>query len=445
MRVLVVAPEYPPHTGGGILKYYNLLAEAWAATGVDVTVLVSTPYSSFDGYERNGVAVRFVPLADVQRRAAKLSHLAQAPQFRQWLAAGLAAAEWVRQYGDAFDVVETTDFGLLFAPLVCLESRPPVLVKLHGSLGQISEHETIAPAAQLDFALARLIEQVCLPAADGLCAYSPANASEWSRRLGVEVAFIPPSLAIPEQTDSPSDSAFTGVVVGRVQPWKGPEVVCRAVELMQLGADSEFRIAWVGRDTNSAPDGQSMSAWLTKTYPGVWGSRVVPIGTRTAPQVASLQSSVRFCVVPSLWDTFNFTLAESMSLRAVTVGSTGAGASYLIENGSSGLTFEAGDATQAAAALEEAWRLDRRGRDSIGDAARETVIRELDPGTVAERNLRCLSDLVGKPCASRPGPWVRGFLSEGESAGSLDFLNNVGIRDLVAHLGERATRKIKGK
>ena len=45
VRVLIVTPEYPPHAGGGILKYYRALAPALARQGCQVTVLVAAPTS----------------------------------------------------------------------------------------------------------------------------------------------------------------------------------------------------------------------------------------------------------------------------------------------------------------------------------------------------------------------------------------------------------------
>src|SRR5689334_11428042 len=98
MRVLLVTPEFPPHAGGGILKYYALLAEAWSAAGARVSVIVATPYSAFDDYVTSGIPVHFVPLAAVDRHADHLTHLAAAPTYRRWIAAGLAAADWVRAH-----------------------------------------------------------------------------------------------------------------------------------------------------------------------------------------------------------------------------------------------------------------------------------------------------------------------------------------------------------
>jgi len=62
------------------------------------------------------------------------------PELQRHLAAAWAA--WERANGGAgFDVTETTDWGLLFIPWIVEESRPPVLVQLHGSIGQIDFHD----------------------------------------------------------------------------------------------------------------------------------------------------------------------------------------------------------------------------------------------------------------------------------------------------------------
>jgi hypothetical protein len=167
MRLLVVTPEYPPHSGGGILKYYALMTAAWQAAGARVSVLVTSPYFEVDDHTlRDGIAVYGIRAAEIERYASRLTHLATAPIFRRWIAAGLAATDWIRDRRDDFDVIETTDFGLLFAPIVSMTDRPPLMVKLHGSLGQISRHEPLTSSTELDYALARLTESTLLPSAE---------------------------------------------------------------------------------------------------------------------------------------------------------------------------------------------------------------------------------------------------------------------------------------
>jgi glycosyltransferase involved in cell wall biosynthesis len=444
MRVLVVTPEFPPHTGGGILKYYDLLVPHLVRAGADVTVLVATPFSAFDDYVTpDGVSVRFVPLPEVERHAGRLAHLEAASVYRRYVAAGLAAADIVSSLADRLDLVATTDFGLLFAPLLTLDSRPPVVVSMHGSLGQIAEHEPIEPKASLDCSLAQLTEAILLPSADSLVAYSPANAEEWRMRLGRQVALLPVPLDLPQPHDGDA-AGFPGLVAARVQAWKGPQVLCEALALLEDRRPADLRIAWVGRDTSTASGGASMQQWLAHAYPGVWGSQVVPLGQRPHADTRRLQASARYIVVPSMWDTFNYTVAESMAAGSVTIASSGAGASYLIDHGVNGYRFDPLDPAQLAERLLEAHGLDAGARRRIGDAARETVVARLDPQAAAEATLEHFAEVSRRRMtAVRPVPWVRGFIEgTNDAIGEDAFLENVGIRTLGRHLGRRLLRRL---
>jgi glycosyltransferase involved in cell wall biosynthesis len=444
VRILFVIPEFPPHRAGGIARHYALLAGALAEAGATVSVLVTSPFSEFSAYvTAAGVPVSFVALSAVERHAARLPHLGAAPLFRRWIAAGLAAGEIVAANGQAFDIIETTDFGLIFPALLALRNRPPVVVKMHGSLGQISEYQPVPPHSSLDYALARVTEESLLPLAEGLHAYSPANAEEWAARLGTAVDFIDPPLTLPEAIER-TPSEFSGLVTGRVQTWKGPDVLCRAIEGLQQRAPDDMKIAWVGRDTMSAPDGGSLSAWLSQRYPAIWGSRVVPIGEEPFDAVERRRASVRYVVVPSLWDTFNYTLAESMAAANVVVGSTGAGASYLIDPGVNGFACAAGDAEALGETLLEAHHTGPDRRTNIGHCARETIAHHLAPDIVAANTLAAMQRAVSRGKQVRqPGPWLREFyMPSNEVASGQAFLENVAITDLTRHLGQRLARKV---
>lgn len=443
MHLLIITPEFPPLSAGGLLKYYDVMTAEWVAAGARVTVLVANPFASYADYDRDGLAVRFAPLDRVNWNADRLTHLAAAPIYRRWIASGLAAREWVSRHGDDVDLIETSDFGLLFAPILTMSDRPPVVVTLHGSIGQIGSHEPARPAEELDQSLARLTEAVCLSHVDGLHAYSPMNGGEWTSALGRSVTVLPPAVAIPPAIGPHDSIDFSALVVGRIQAWKGPELLCKACRL--LGSDaSRVRIAWVGRDTNSGPAGQSMSGWLAERYPDVWGHRVVPIGQRSSEEVAALQSGIGIAVVPSLWDTFNFTLAEAMGVGCVTLGSTGAGASHLIHDRVSGWRFSPDDPAALAECLAAAHAMTPVARAEMGAAARETIARELAPPIAAARVMDAFRTIARGGRTSALPPAAMSFFEPGATrqVGS-DFLENVSMRELTRHLLGRLSRKFR--
>jgi glycosyltransferase involved in cell wall biosynthesis len=444
LRVLIVTPEFPPHRGGGISKYYELLAAALAEAGATVTVLVASPFSAHEDVTTpQGADVRFVRLEQVEDLVAGLTQFAAAPMFRRWMGAGRAAAEFVQQRVNHFDVIETVDFGLLFAPIIALADRPPVSVTLHGSIGQIAEHEPVAPGSALDSTLSRLTEAVMLPLADRLQALSPLNAQEWQQRLGADIDVIPPPF-MPRR-NTPRPTRYSGLVAGRIQAWKGPDLLCRAIAAMGSTVPTDLCIAWAGRDTATAPGGTSLSAWLGEQYPEIWGTRIVPIGQQPPDAVTSLLASVRYVIAPSTWDTFNYTIVESMAAGRTTIASAHAGASFLVEPGVNGYRCDPKSAEELASTVITAHQATTAQRETMGDAAQATIRRALNPAAVAGAVAAALSAIS----ANRHTPvnsLIRDFFTGAVGAGveaPTAFLENVGIRELASHLGHRLARKVR--
>jgi len=443
LRVLIVTPEFPPHRGGGISKYYELLAGALAEAGATVTVLVASPFSAYDDVTTpQGVDVRFVPLEQVESSAAGLTQFASTPMFRRWMAAGRAAAEFVRQRANHFDVIETADFGLLFAPIIALADRPPVSVTLHGSIGQIAEHEPAAPGSALESTLSRLTEAVMLPLADRRQALSPLNAQEWKQRLASDVDVIPPPFVA--RRSSPQATRYSGLVAGRIQAWKGPELLCRAIAAMGSNVPEDLCIAWAGRDMPISPGRTSLSESLGEHYPDVWGRRIVPIGPQAPDALATLLASVSYVIAPSAWDTFNYTIVEAMAAGRVAIASTYAGASFLVESGVNGYRCDPTSADDLASAVLTAHQATPVQRETMGDAARATIRKALNPVTVAGSVAGALSMMSAGNRTTSVNPLIRDFFT-GALGGEAPtaFLENVGIRDLAAHLGHRLARKVR--
>lgn len=440
MRLLLATAEYTPHAAGGIARYYETLTAALARNGWDVTVVVASPFSDgFDSYEHDGVHVHSVSTSDVNRRSADMPQLSAVPVFRRAIAAARAAHELAGTLGP-FDVIETTDFALQFVPFVLDESSARVVVQCHGSMGQVADHEPRRADVELDQALARLTESTLLALADDVQTYAAPNAREWSDRLGrhVRVALPPFDGGSEEEAWHPSGPAL---VVGRIQPWKGPEVLCRAWRL--LPEKSRARVLWAGRDTPAAPDGGSYDAWLRRHYADVWGPVIEPIGQKASEEIRHLQRRARLVIVPSEWDVFNFTTVEAMSSGALVLCSDGAGARGLVEHGRTGFVFRAGDAEGLARILHEALTLSPAEASAMGRNARAEIAARLDPDAIARERIGIYTDLIGAPPRKRAPDWVRGFFQGAPSARvGLAFLDQIPIRDLSRYLGERVGKRV---
>jgi glycosyltransferase involved in cell wall biosynthesis len=445
MRILLVLPEFPPQYGGGIATYYVELVPALASHGHDVDVLVG---SAFTGQrprrDEDGYSVEFLDVERRQQASEEFAAYEAVPPLRRSLAAAWALFQQGGG-GEDYDVVETTDFGLLFLPWVTSENSPPVLVQLHASNGQVDAHEPKKGEA-LQGHLTRLLEVQGLSCADGLQTYSQANARSWNKRLGREVRYCPPPLRSTPQSNiqaGPVNTEATGFVAGRIQYWKGPTVLCEAQA--QFGEKAP-RIDWAGRDTGYRAAGQSMSNYLADAYPTVWEQSIHPIGQIRPEEVKKRQQAARFVVVPSIWDVFNYTVVEAMREGTVTICSEGAGASDLIEDGQNGFTVPAEDDEALAGAIRKTLTLSPEGRKEIGDAGRETVRQTLAPGLIARRRIETYADVQECEGLNRDGTWLSEAIRPNGRfevpSGRLSFLDQLPLRDIGRYLAQRVWEKV---
>lgn len=446
VRVLFVIPEFPPQYGGGIAAYYGTLVPAIAAEGHKVDVLVGSMYTNNrPSWEGDGYTVEFLDVERRRRAFERFTAYEVIPPMRRTLAAAWALFQQT-DGGAEYDVVETTDFGLLFLPWTTAEEAPPTIVQLHGSEGQIDAREPKAGSA-LQGHLTRLLEIQGLSRADALQTHSRSNVRHWSQRLDREVGYMPPPLSPQRPADSVSstlDTEAVGFVAGRIQYWKGPTVLCEAQA--RLGDDAPL-IDWAGRDMDYGAVKQSMSSHLERTYPDVWRKTVRPIGQISPENVSRHQRAAEFVVVPSIWDVFNYTAVEALREGAVVICSDGAGACDVIEHGRSGFVFPSKNEERLAEAIRDVLSLSEGERKEIGQAGRESVQEILSPQRIARKRSQKYKHLVrDEKDASTENPWLTEAIRPGgefEIKGrTLAVLDQLPLRELTSYLGRRIWEKL---
>lgn len=445
MRLLYIIPEYVTNAGGGIITFYRHFLPLLAAQGHQVRVIVGSGVVAEHAPKPvtiDGVSVETLDHALLDRYHARFARYAALPGLRRFLAGAWAMREQAG-FGEGYDLVEAADWGLLFLPWV-VEQGPPLVAQLHGSMGQIDLHDPVR-GEEVQGNLIRLLERDGIVNASSAQTLSHTNAGFWQRQSGRAVDRILPAWQPLLPQDASVKKTARGLVVGRVQKWKGPEVLCQALRL--LGAKAPA-IDWLGRDTPYQSRDIKTSDHLRQTWPDVWGSAVSHLPQQSFEQTARLQAQAAFMVVPSLWDTFNFTCVEAMGAGTPVVCSTGAGASELIEDGANGFVFENGSAESLAAALERMLGLGEAARRELAEAGRQTVLRELEPARVCGLRLAAYERLVqaGPAKALPQDDWLRLACAPGEtdSLGALDFLDHLPLRSLVEYSVSRSLKKLRG-
>ena len=441
MRILILTPEFAG-SGGGITTFYRTLAQRYRACGIEVSVIEGSGVHAAEHVapaDMDGVNVEVLERTRLDAWVAKFDHFEAMPSLRLHLAAAWGMWEQAN-FGRDFDVVEACDWGLLFVP-PAVEASRPLVVQCHGSVGQISVHDPVE-GEESGSIMTRLLERACMAVAQRVQTLNRSNATFWHEESGREVASIYPGWSRKPLSGTNSLSG-RGLAVGRVQRWKGPQILCEALKL--LGARAPV-VDWVGRDTVWGARQSSSAARLSTDYPEIWGRKIIQHPQITPAEVAIRQQCALFNLVPSTWDVFNFTAVEAMSSGRPAIVSTGAGASELIEDGVNGFLFPSGDAEGLARVLDRVLSESPERLAEIGHAAQETVRSALDPEEIAKKRITAyqaaIDEFAGKP-AIPVGGWLGDICRPTQPLQThMAFLESFPLRHLAKHVADRAARRI---
>ncbi|REJ77064.1 MAG: glycosyltransferase family 1 protein [Acidobacteria bacterium] len=356
MRICIAASEFPPVFGGGIATFYGNLADLLSSAGHEVSVLTDVPAepARFDDDA--------LPYT-VKRLSLRTGRPATGDDYRRALEAE----------GGAFDVIEAADYSGLGVHLPGLQ--PALAITCHGTVGQVDHHSGRTEPPRKN-RLRSHHELLALLTADEVNCHSPANQEDWQRFLGRRPMFSrAPYLAGESRENSKLSEAIDSDLelfgVGRLNNWKGVLELAEAVDRVRA-TGLRVRLKWVGRDQDAPEEGiRSVLEHLRTSRPRFFHEAFEWQQSATPSEVRSAHLSCHAAVVPSRWDTFNFTAVEALDCSAPLIVSRGAGASYLCRPDENALVVDARSVDQLTDAII---RLrDPSLRQRIGRAGKRTV------------------------------------------------------------------------
>ncbi len=441
MRLLLLTPEFSAF-GGGIATFYRPFLQAMSTQGVSIRVVEGSAMATAN--ERNaglidGVQTEQLETGRLSAWHQRLGSLSATPILRRHLAAAWAMWEQACE-GPDFDIVEATDWGLLFVPPVIAQTHPTV-VQAHGSCGQISTHDPILGDEPSEM-LMRLIESAVLPKATEIQTSSNSNAAFWQAETGRDIQVLRPAVAAIEATPHTVRPSSRGLVVGRVQCWKGPDTLCEALRL--LGREAP-QIDWIGREVPWRSRDVAAGDHLAQQYPEIWGTLIAHRPPLPPPEIALRQAAASFNLVPSKWDVFNLTAIEALQSGRPTIVSSGAGASELIEDGRSGFVFQAGEAEGLAQAIKRATDLSPDEQLKMAHAAAMLVKAHFAPDLIANEHESAYRRAISTFSAGtvRVSEWVAQVCSPASNLeNESQFLEQFPIRMIADHLAKRLYRRV---
>lgn len=442
MKILFILPEYYPHSGGGISTYYQHYIDALKPHCDGIKVIVGSGYvQGTDKFTHNGVEVEYLEPALYKQQLEKFTRYNLLPEYRNNIAAAWAMWEQAAA-GDGFDIIECTDFGLGFVPWI-IHHKKPVIIRLHGSAGQIALHENDYEAGLTTDANMHT-ELALLPLCDSLLTHSQANRNFWLSVLPqANIAHLKPIYHL-SNTQPPVPLQLRdnwGLVAARVQKWKGPEILCQAMRLLK----TDIKIKWHGRDT---PFDKKLSTkqYLSKQYADIWGKHILHSPSVPNKEVLTLQQQTKFGIVPSLWDMFNFACLEFMAAGTPLICADGAGASELIEHGINGYKYAADTPIALANCIEMVVSLNEADHHKMGLAAQQTITNQLSASSLIPAYIDEYNRIKDTFTIKKSNVILNKLYLPSAPEDSLsDILNKQPLMLIMNYVKKRVLKKLKGK
>jgi len=437
-------------TSGGISTYYATLADLLAESGHEVTVLTV----GHEGHDRGTSGIEVIGLdRTVTNRFEQLVRVFD-PELHGALhriAVGLAFRDWLRSNAERKGIMllEAPEYGGAASFLLEM-GLPAMVVTCHGSLGQVLQHNGRVHLQAADRLVVSL-EHIALACGDEIICHTDAAREHWGSYLGRVPRLATAPLRLPADSSRVwvERDDLLGVAVGRLQLWKGP---ITAIESLKLCLERGMHVIlhWVGRDTPTAPMGGSMKRYLEQHYPSLWGSSFVWTEDLSPHEVRSLQARADFALVPSNWDTLNYTAIEAMSVGTPLIITESAGASYLCRQGDNAIVVPPEDPLTMADAIQSLGQ-DIALRKKLGRKGRDTVIRVFSREKVVQERLDVYMSALQrhqyrstKPYyTSLLNPFVLEWFRAAELATDEACLTRISGRKLVGGALRKLLRRVK--
>lgn len=331
MTICIATNIYFPSTGG-IPSYYKYLSDILISFGHRVIILTIDETGEEDSYQKNEL------LAIVTLRKSYQHYLSSYKKYfrpgsytaYKWIAMGYAMRDWLlkNHKEHKIDMIETSDFGGVGIFLVdnCL---PAVMVIAHSSATQIHQHSPLNDDDHLK--VITELEKLSFTHCAGIIAHSPMNQQELNTLAGRNIEFARAPWIPPLQTGQNKNPAYPHIVAGSLQKIKGAEFMARVTRSI-CKKIPDWQIHWCGSDSHTGPGTGLLSPYLENKYRDIWNRNFKWMGERKHEEALKMIAEAKLTVIPSLWDTFNYTALESAYFQVPVVMTSTTGSSYLFEN-----------------------------------------------------------------------------------------------------------------
>lgn len=375
MKVTFLSREYPPDTAwGGIASFYYSLSRALAQRGHQVHVICQAVAEPKE-YEDGGVFIHRV--GTNSKRYSALARIDYS--FHAWL----KLRELIRKHG--IEIVEATHWGAE-ALLYSLRKLTPLVVRLDTSASDMLATKTYSGLKQLlNLKTLSILEDFSAKRADRVIVISKELYTRAIEKLhldpkkldlvhhGIDTRkyrFV--SSDMRERLGIPRESPLV-LFAGRLEAIKGIHILCQAIpEVIKSKPGTKFVL--VGCDTNTAPDGGSVKAYLNQQAQSHnFGSNLMLVNFLPTDEIIQLYSACDVFVLPSLQEGFSMVILEALACGKPVVTTSAGGAADIGLTPPSGIILPPNNVTELAQAIINMLSLDEEDKKLIARGNREMV------------------------------------------------------------------------
>lgn len=393
MRICLLSREYPPDTGwGGVGTYTYHIAHGLAGRGHDVNVVCLAAKGQPDSTVTTEAGIK-VHRVHWDSLLDELNlFLVTAPTLHFVTKTGLALWKCFLQLHaeKQFDVVEAPEH-LAAALFNGTTAVAPLVIKLHTPHSKFLTDNLHLVEPTFDHQMVCMFENVAMTSAQVLCSPSEDMSRFVASIIGIsEEAIFTSRNPTDIQRFSPEGERFaqydrpTVLLVGRLEERKGVSLLIETVpHVVKQVPDAHFVV--IGADTDTAPGGGSMLAYLQRRLAdsGCTASVTflphVPI-----ERMPDVYRSADVCVIPSLYDNAPYSCIEALACGRPVVASDAGGTKEYISEAEWGFVVPSGSIealSKALTCLLQSQEL----RSKFGVAARKFVVNQLSREVIAEQ------------------------------------------------------------
>ena len=182
------------------------------------------------------------------------------------------------------------------------------------------------------------------------------------------------------------------VFAGTICKKKGVQELISAFALLP-NAGAGYSLELIGRDSEH-PNGGSYIKALSDSLPSSIRERVVFSGALPRGEVLARFAAAEFCIFPSHSETLGLVAPEAMSLGKVVIFTRNGPGREVIDDGIDGFLCDPTDPSDIAEVMRKVIAMSPEEKSSMGERARNKVMKRFGIDSVIQKNLEFYSSLI---------------------------------------------------